>query len=58
MIAYPYDFATMPQISVRLPNREKEHLQKYCEVTERNQNDVIRELIRRLSIEGVLNPLD
>jgi predicted DNA-binding protein len=48
----------MPQISVRLPEREKEHLQKYCQGTARNQNDVLRELIRKLSILGVLNPLD
>jgi predicted DNA-binding protein len=48
----------MPQISIRLPEREKEHLQKYCQSTDRNQNDVLRELIRRLSISGVLNPLD
>jgi len=48
----------MSQISVRLPEREKEHLQKYCELTDRTQNDVLRELIRRLSIKGVQYPLD
>lgn len=58
ILAYPYGIATMPQISVRLPDREKEHLSKYCQITDRNQNDVLRELIRRLSIKGALNPLD
>jgi predicted DNA-binding protein len=48
----------MTQVNVRLSEREKQHLAKYCEHTERSQNDVIRELIRRLSISGVLNPLD
>ncbi|NJL43504.1 MAG: ribbon-helix-helix protein, CopG family [Pseudanabaena sp. SU_2_4] len=48
----------MNQISIRLPDREKEHLQKYCELAGRTQNDVIRELLRKLSISGVLNPID
>ncbi|MEO0966899.1 MAG: hypothetical protein AAFX80_00860 [Cyanobacteria bacterium J06639_18] len=48
----------MTQISLRLSQREKEHLQKYCELTERNQTEVLRELVRRLSIKGTLNPLD
>ncbi|MBP5977288.1 ribbon-helix-helix protein, CopG family [Brasilonema sp. CT11] len=48
----------MTQISLRLPEREKEHLQKYCELTERNQTEVLRELVRRLSIKGTLSPLD
>ena len=48
----------MIQVNVRLSEREKRHLTKYCEHTERSQNDVIRELIRRLLISGVLNPLD
>ena len=50
--------ASMTQVNIRLSDREKQHLSKYCEHTERSQNDVIRELIRRLSIIGVLNPLD
>ena len=48
----------MIQISLRLSQREKEHLQKYCELTERNQTEVLREIIRRLSVKGALNPLD
>lgn len=50
--------AKMKQISIRISDREQEHLSKYCETTERTQSDVIRELIRKLSIKGVLNPLD
>ncbi|UKO98003.1 ribbon-helix-helix protein, CopG family [Nostoc sp. UHCC 0870] len=48
----------MTQISLRLSQREKEHLEKYCELTERNQTEILRDMIRRLSINGVLNPLD
>ncbi len=48
----------MTQISLRLSQREKEHLQKYCELTQRNQTEVLREFVRRLSIKGALNPLD
>ncbi|MCF2148246.1 ribbon-helix-helix protein, CopG family [Desmonostoc muscorum LEGE 12446] len=48
----------MTQISLRLSEREKEHLQKYCELTQRNQTEVLRDLIRKLSIKGALNPLD
>ncbi|AFY99846.1 ribbon-helix-helix protein, CopG family [Calothrix sp. PCC 6303] len=48
----------MTQISLRLSEREKEHLQKYCELTQRNQTEVLRDLIRRLSVKGALNPLD
>jgi hypothetical protein len=58
IIAYSYQIATMNQISVRLPDREKEHLERFCELTSRSQNDVIRELLRKLSISGVLNPID
>jgi hypothetical protein len=48
----------MIQLNIRISEREKEHLAKYCKITERSQNDVVRELIRRLLIEGVLNPLN
>jgi len=48
----------MNQISIRLPEREKEHLEKFCELTNRTQNDVIRQLLRKLSISGVLNPIN
>ena len=42
----------MTQMSLRLSQGEKEHLQKYCELTERNQTEVLREFVRRLSIPG------
>jgi hypothetical protein len=48
----------MTQISLRLSQTEKEHLRKYCELTERNQTEVLREFVRRLSIKGTLSPLD
>ena len=46
------------QYPTRVSDREYEHLAKFCEITERTQSDVIRELIRKLSIAGVLNPID
>ncbi|MCY7320999.1 MAG: ribbon-helix-helix protein, CopG family [Phormidesmis sp. CAN_BIN36] len=48
----------MKQISFRISDAELEHLKQFCQATERNQSDVLRELIRKLSISGVLNPLD
>jgi hypothetical protein len=33
-------------------------LKQFCQVAERNQSDVLRELIRKLSIKGALKPLD
>jgi hypothetical protein len=47
----------MKGISGRLSDREYEHLKRYCELTERNQNDVLRELIRTLSFGEELKPL-
>jgi predicted DNA-binding protein len=48
----------MKQVLIRVSERELEHLKQYCESTQRTQNDVLRELIRRLSVSGVLNPID
>ena len=48
----------MKQVTTRVSKREYEHLARFCEATERTQSDVIRELIRKLSISGVLNPID
>ena len=48
----------MKQVTTRVSDREYEHLARFCQQTERTQSDVIRELIRKLSIKGVLNPLD
>ncbi|WP_156120474.1 ribbon-helix-helix protein, CopG family [Neosynechococcus sphagnicola] len=48
----------MKQVLIRVSEKEAEQLKKYCELTERTQNDVLRELIRRLSVSGALNPID
>ena len=48
----------MQQVNIRVADREKAHLERYCSLTERTINDVLRECIRNLAISGVLNPLD
>ncbi len=48
----------MQQINFRVADREKEHLERYCELTERTISDVLRQYIRSLSVEGVQYPLD
>ncbi len=48
----------MKQISLRISDIEKEHLDRYCELTERNQTDVLRQYIRSLCVSGALNPID
>jgi hypothetical protein len=48
----------MKQISLRISDVEKQHLDRYCELTERNQTDVLRQYVRSLSVSGVLNPID
>ena len=48
----------MKQISIRISDAEKYHLDQYCKLTERNQTEVLRQYIRSLSVSGVLNPLD
>lgn len=48
----------MKTITIRLGDKEYQHLKDFCAFKERNQNDVVRELIRKLSISGVLNPID
>lgn len=48
----------MKNLSLRISDREKEHLERFCKVTERNQSDILRQFIRGLKIEGVLKPLD
>ena len=48
----------MQQINFRIADREKVHLEQYCELTERTISDVLRQYIRSLYIKGVLNPLD
>ena len=54
----PLNVGTMIQISLRLSEREKEHLEQFWKLTDRTQNDVIRELLRKLSIDGALNPIN
>jgi len=48
----------MKNISFRISDREKQHFDEYCRITERTQSDVLREYIRNLSVSGALNPLD
>jgi hypothetical protein len=48
----------MQQICLRLSDREKEHLERYCQLTERGKGDVLRQLVRGLSLPGLLLPLD
>jgi hypothetical protein len=48
----------MNQVNFRATDEEIAHLKKYCEIKKRQESEVIRELLRRLSISGVLNPLD
>jgi hypothetical protein len=48
----------MQQISLRLSDREKEHLDRYCQLTERGKGDVLRQLVRGLAIQGLLLSLD
>ncbi|EKE99880.1 ribbon-helix-helix protein, CopG family, partial [Tolypothrix sp. PCC 7601] len=38
----------MKKLTVRCSNEEYETLLKYCEETDRTQNDVLREMIRKL----------
>jgi hypothetical protein len=48
----------MNQINFRVTDEELEHLRQYCKIKERQQSEVLRELLRKLSISGVLNPID
>ncbi|MEQ8754240.1 MAG: hypothetical protein RID09_12065 [Coleofasciculus sp. G1-WW12-02] len=48
----------MKQVTTRVSDREYEHLAKFGKVTQTTQSDVIRELIRKLLIDGILNPID
>jgi len=48
-------------MTFRVTEVERSVIQKYCELTERNQTDVFREFLRelasRLSKQGISNPL-
>ncbi|MGB3207086.1 MAG: hypothetical protein WBB28_19035 [Crinalium sp.] len=48
----------MKNISLRISDLEKQHLDEFCRITERTQSDILRQYIRSLAIKGVLNPLD
>lgn len=48
----------MRQVNFRLSDAEFDHLQKFCELTERQQSDVLRQSVRKLAISGALNPID
>lgn len=48
----------MKNISVRILDIEKQHLDEYCQITERTRSDVLRQYIRGLSVSGVLHPID
>ncbi len=48
----------MKQVTMRVSSREYEHLIRFCQITQRSQSDVVRDLIRKLSINGALNPID
>jgi hypothetical protein len=58
MLAHSYTKSVMKQINFRATDEELEHLKRYCEIKKRQQSEVIRELLRKLSISGVLNPID
>jgi len=42
----------MRPISIRLSNKEKEHLDQYCAEIEMSLSDVIREMVRNLKVKG------
>lgn len=48
----------MKNISIRISDIEKHHLDEFCRITERTQSDVLRQYIRSLSISGILKPID
>lgn len=48
---------TKQQVHVRLSEKEKQHLDEYCKITERSQSDILKELVRKLQVEGLLKPL-
>ncbi len=48
----------MKKLTIRASDFEYEHLKRFCELTERTQNDVLRQCIRSLAISGALSPID
>lgn len=47
----------MNQVNFRVTAAELLHLKKYCDLKERQQSEVLRELIRRLEVSGALEPI-
>ncbi len=47
----------MIQFTVRLSEKEKKHLERFCAITDRTANDIIRDCVRHLAITGELDPL-
>ncbi len=43
------------RLTINLASGEAEKLEKYCSITGRPATDVIRELIRSLTVEEILN---
>ncbi|MFP5271078.1 ribbon-helix-helix protein, CopG family [Coleofasciculus sp.] len=46
----------MRQVLIRCSDAEAQRLKQYCAQTERSQNDVLRELIRKLKIKNKKSP--
>lgn len=42
----------MKALCIRVSKAEEEHLKKYCKIHERTLNDVVRQFIRSLPIDG------
>lgn len=47
----------MNQFTVRLSDREKKQLERFCAITDRTANDIIRDCVRHLAVTGELDPL-
>ncbi|MBW4427056.1 MAG: CopG family transcriptional regulator [Nostoc desertorum CM1-VF14] len=43
------------RLTINLTSSEAERLEKYCSITGRPATDVIRELIRSLTVESTIN---
>ncbi len=48
----------MKKLTIRVSDTEHEQLVQFCKLTERTQNDVLRQCVRSLAVSGALNPID
>lgn len=48
----------MKKLTIRVSDTEYEHLARFCSLTERSQNDVLRHCIRLLAVSGALSPIN